>query len=366
MNTKPIQIFRPGRHVAMNGAALDFSESDLQASANAYDPAKHEAPIVVGHPKADAPAYGWINKLAFAEGGIEAEPHQVNADFAELVAGGAFKKVSASFYAPESPQNPVPGVYYLRHVGFLGAQPPAVKGLRSPEFAEGEEGVIEFGDWDDRTNAGLWRALRDWLLAKFGQEEADRAVAPWSVSSLESAAAQPEPEATPPAHAFSDPPNQETVVVTPEQKAALEAENAQLKEQLAQAAARDKAAQATVRHGEHAAFAETLIKAGKLLPAQQGFVVSFMDHIAADAGVIEFGEGDARQSKTGLDGFKAFLEGQPKVVDFQERAGNIRPAVDLADPTAIHAKAVEFMETQAKAGRSVDIAAAVAHVTAQA
>ena len=32
----------------------------------------------------------------------------------------------------------------------------------------------------------------------------------------------------------------------------------------------------------------------------------------------------------------------------------------------IHAKAVEFMEAEAKVGRTVDIASAVAHVTAQA
>lgn len=65
---KPLQIFKPGRHTAMNGSALDFSESDLAASAAAYDPAKHEAPIVVGHPKTDGPAYGWVKQLNFAEG----------------------------------------------------------------------------------------------------------------------------------------------------------------------------------------------------------------------------------------------------------------------------------------------------------
>ena len=64
-----------------------------------------------------------------------------------MVAAGAFKKISASFYSPSSPQNPVPGVYYLRHVGFLGAQPPAVKGLRNPAFADGEDGVISFEEF---------------------------------------------------------------------------------------------------------------------------------------------------------------------------------------------------------------------------
>jgi hypothetical protein len=36
------------------------------------------------------------------------------------------------------------GVYDLRYVGFLGAQPPSVKGLRPIELTDGEQGVIEF------------------------------------------------------------------------------------------------------------------------------------------------------------------------------------------------------------------------------
>ncbi|MEW9901040.1 peptidase, partial [Chitinivorax sp. PXF-14] len=367
MNSKPIHIFKVGTHTAMGGATLAFSEADLAAAADAYDPALHEAPIVVGHPRHDNPAYGWIKGLAFAEGGLEASPHQVNPDFAELVASGAFKKVSASFYAPDSPQNPVPGVYYLRHVGFLGAQPPAVKGLRAPEFADAEEGVIEFADWSDMENASLWRRLREWLIGRFGLDEADRTIPSYAVATLEDDARQDDGgqilPATPSYSESTEQPTQESTV-TPEQKAALEAENAQLKQQLAEAQARDKAAQAAVRHGENAAFAESLIQTGKLLPAQKGFVVSFMDHIAADAGVIEFGEGEARQSKSGIDGFKAFLQGQPKLVDFQERAGDAGPTVDSNDPLAIHAKAVEFMESEARVGRTVDIAAAVAHVTA--
>ncbi len=51
-----------------------------------------------------------------------------------MVKAGRFKSRSASFYHPDNPNNPKPGVYYLRHVGFLGAQPPAVKGLKAVEF----------------------------------------------------------------------------------------------------------------------------------------------------------------------------------------------------------------------------------------
>ncbi len=59
-----IEIFRPGTHTAMSGETIGFTEAQLRASAAAYDPAKHEAPIVVGHPRHDGPAYGWVKSLA--------------------------------------------------------------------------------------------------------------------------------------------------------------------------------------------------------------------------------------------------------------------------------------------------------------
>ncbi|MBF0383095.1 MAG: hypothetical protein HQL69_18900 [Magnetococcales bacterium] len=142
-NSGPIQIFRTGNHTAMNGASLAFSRSDLEATVNAYNTKHHEAPLVVGHPSTNDPAYGWVKSLFLNnEGVLEATPHQVDTDFVEMVKNGKFKKVSASFYSPNSPGNPTPGIYYLRHVGFLGAQPPAVKGLRSPSFADNERGIV--------------------------------------------------------------------------------------------------------------------------------------------------------------------------------------------------------------------------------
>ena len=123
----PIEIFRAGTHTDSHGATLSFSESDLAATARAYDPAVSEAPIVVGHPKADAPAYGWIKSLSAEGGRLFATPDQVDPSFAEMVRAGRYKKLSASLYAPDSPANPSPGAWYLRHVGFLGAQPPAIR-----------------------------------------------------------------------------------------------------------------------------------------------------------------------------------------------------------------------------------------------
>ncbi|WP_043617956.1 peptidase [Chromobacterium violaceum] len=315
--TKPLHVFKSGRQTAMSGDVLDFSESDLAASARAYDPALHEAPIVIGHPKHDAPAYGWVKSLAARDIGLLAEPRQVDPAFAELVEAGRYKKISASFYRPDSPNNPVPGVYYLRHVGFLGAQPPAVKGLRPVEFGEADDDVVEFGDWSDVQNASLWRRMREWLISQFGLDAADKVIPDYAVASLEDDARQDNsPSFADPADR-SEPQPKETPEVTPEQQAALEAENAKLKQQLATAAAEKKATAAAARHSEHLAYAEQLIGEGKLAPKHQAAVVAFLDFADGETSV-EFGEGDAKQSLASA--FKGFLGDMPKVIDFSETA----------------------------------------------
>ena len=160
-----IHIMKAGRHTPNEGTDVSFTEQDFRDIAAVYDPAMHEAPIVIGHPKGDAPAYGWVDRLEVRKEGLFAVPKQVNAEFSELVRQGAFKKVSASFYRPDNAAgNPAKGKWYLRHVGFLGAQPPAVKGLKPVNFADGSEGFADFEeglmDLREERLAARERALR--------------------------------------------------------------------------------------------------------------------------------------------------------------------------------------------------------------
>jgi hypothetical protein len=138
-----IHIMRAGKHTSSDGTAINFTDAMLKGVAGVYNRALHEAPIVVGHPKSDNPAYGWVDKLEVRPDGLYAIPRQVNAEFADLVKAGAYKKVSGSFYRPDSPNAPVSGSWYLRHVGFLGAAAPAVKGLKPVEFAD-EAAFLDF------------------------------------------------------------------------------------------------------------------------------------------------------------------------------------------------------------------------------
>ncbi|MDF0606637.1 peptidase [Neisseriaceae bacterium TC5R-5] len=339
MNTtkpKPIHIFKPGRHVTMAGDIIEFSEADVAATAQAYNPALHEAPLVLGHPKTDDPAQGWVQSLLATERGLFAAPRDIEAAFAEQLGQRRYGKVSAKFYAPDAASNPVPGVWYLRHVGFLGATPPGVKGLDNPAFAASEDGcvafqeAVEFGGWDEQTQAGLWRSLRDWFLARFGQEEADKALPPWNVDAVQQSAVQPEPRT--PAFADALPISSlahlKEPLVSPEQKAALEAEsqrvkteNAQLKAQLAERDAREQQAQLAKRHQDHATFAEGLVSKGVLAPKHQAAIVAVLDLSATpdnSGKSVEFGEGDDRQPLATV--IKGFLNELPKVVEFGEHA----------------------------------------------
>lgn len=328
---KPIQIFRPGRHQAMSGQSLEFSDSDIEASAAAYDPALHEAPLVIGHPRHNAPAYGWVGALSVTGGALQATPDQLDPAFAEMVREGRFKKVSASFYAPDSPSNPKPGVYYLRHVGFLGALPPAVKGLKPVEFAAADEGVVtvEFSErerWGFHSIAQLLRRLREKWIEKDGVEATDSVLPSYLIDDIQRAAEADDDPATDPRPAYSEPATHQEGDMTPEELARREAELAererQLQTQTAEFSEREQqlsAREAERRRAGITEFAEGLVSAGRLLPRDRDGVVELLAALPAGQ-ELAFGEGDARFEGSAETWLREFLQRLPEQVDFAERS----------------------------------------------
>lgn len=131
----------------MSGEPVCLSSADVAGCARAYDPHRYPAPLVLGHPVSNGPAQGSVVSLHASDGDLFAE---VNPDPAlrDLVQAGRFKKLSASFWPPSHPENPAPGVWSLRHVGFLGAAVPAVLGLAPVDLGGCASSLIEFGGCD--------------------------------------------------------------------------------------------------------------------------------------------------------------------------------------------------------------------------
>lgn len=259
-----LEIFKPGKRIDSSGTERDITATELQKTARAYNTDLHEAPLVVGHPQSNDPAYGWVAGLAFADGSLHAVAQQVETQFSELVQAGRYKKVSASFYLPDAPTNPVPGTYYLRHVGFLGAQPPAVKGLKPAEFSDDDPNVITFE---------------------------------------ESIPMPPEqkPSPSPTATDFT------------EREAALAEQERKLKEREAAITAAER----KHRLATHASFAEGLVKEGKLLPNQKARVTALLAGLPNDT-VISFAEGDETKQQSPSDILKSLLSELPNQVEYQE------------------------------------------------
>lgn len=67
-----IHIFKTGKHTSADGTTLEFNENTLTNAATGCDPTLYEAPIVIGHPKSNGPAYGWIKSLEFSDADIHA------------------------------------------------------------------------------------------------------------------------------------------------------------------------------------------------------------------------------------------------------------------------------------------------------
>jgi hypothetical protein len=123
---KPIEILQTGTFHDSSGTEQTFTEADLEAIASSYDPTVHEAPVVIGHPINTAPAFGWISRV-FKEGEkLFCELKDLVPEFVDAIKSGLYKKRSISLYPDRT----------IRHLGFLGAVPPAIKGLADIQFSE--------------------------------------------------------------------------------------------------------------------------------------------------------------------------------------------------------------------------------------
>lgn len=129
-------IARTGTFTAGNGQTVTLTGENLDRIVTGFDERERRVPLVFGHPKTSAPAYGWVESFRRMGDVLQARFKQVHEDVKTLVRNGHFKNISISLSADKAS---------IRHIGLLGAAQPAISGLREVSFSdESGELVLEF------------------------------------------------------------------------------------------------------------------------------------------------------------------------------------------------------------------------------
>jgi hypothetical protein len=298
-------IFKTGAHTDAAGNVRTWTPADLDHIASSYNPANHEAPVVIGHPKDNSPAYGWVKGLIHQDRTLFADADLLP-EFEEMVKKGLFKKRSVSLYEDGT----------LRHIGFLGAMPPAIKGLPDIRFHEGESTTIEFTD-SHTSQGGKSMKFMDWIRQVAGKEGVTIDDLPQSFSETDrrkqvevEVQRQVEVEKGKLAVEFSE---------------ARKAKDEELKVREEKIAAREREA----RKAGIASFCETLQRAGTLTPAMMKVgmgMTNFLESIASIETTVEFAEGEKKVKQTPLEFMQTFLGGLPKAIEFKEVATGAKDA----------------------------------------
>lgn len=332
-----IEIFKGGNQTDSNGITHD-GDALIDNAIKTFDLSQHEPPLVAGHPKDNAPAYGWVSELKKTGSSLFAKFKDVVPEFAQAVKDGLFRKRSASFYNDGR----------LRHVGFLGAVPPAVKGLKDLVFScEDPSVTFEFSDtnpWIWQTIADTFRRLREWIIEKEGKDAADTIISNWAIDDIEaekvnSQAAQKKEETMkfkeflevfkfwkgfekdldsdlPDFSPFRSQNDQKTFSEADLQQAKKEAAESERKKAEMEFAEKQRVAKREAAQKEISTYCDQLVSSGKIPPSWIDSGLSeFMQSLDSEkeASFSEKGE-----KKTGLQWFKDFLDGFGKSKLFEE------------------------------------------------
>ena len=359
------EIFRAGTHTDSKGREQSFTDADLDsivANHNATQP----APLVVGHPKDNDPAYAWTDELKAEGGKLFAKAKDIVAEFGDAVEKKMYPNRSVSIV-------PQGDGWQLRHIGFLGAMPPAVKGLEAIAFADADN-AIEFSMTDTQrwaTASGLesvgrmMRRVRDWLIDDKGLETADRILPDYEIENIQGSGERVRRSNDKGHNNFSDN-NSEDITVDKEftqadVDAAVEAAVKKEQQQGAEKAKEELRYQAALNDAK--TKIATLVQEGKLLPAQTPGLAEFMAGLsAADDSAFEFaasGEDATAVKKTPAQFMADFLAAQGKQItlgkDISEEPGaqgehdyNAPPGCTFDDDRAKLDKAARDYQAQHK------------------
>jgi len=366
LTLRNIEILKPGTFFDNRGRRITISPEDLHELASSYDTSQRQAAVVIGHPKNEDFAWGWISRPRVVTGDtgpvLLADADDVDPNFADLLKKKRLKYVSASFWGREMTGNPTPGRLYLKHLGFLGAKPPAVGGLKPIQLSEDDESIaiqLSNGDPCPFVLQGIVQTLgkvRDYLIEAVGLEKADSIISSSDMQDLQVAVSlcgidqtnnddmETEP-ATP--VAFSEGGKMTT---TTDREAALAAKEQDLARQelsLKQGLAALSAEKKALSDRENTDFVDQMIREGRLPTSERDSVLSELSALDTSDVSIQLAEGG---QVTMRDAYMKRLRRNPKLVQLGELdQGSSDTPVTFSAPEGaqvqnldLHAKVMSF------------------------
>ncbi|PIV54894.1 hypothetical protein COS16_08940 [Candidatus Desantisbacteria bacterium CG02_land_8_20_14_3_00_49_13] len=326
---KLVAALRTGTFKDSNGKEHTFDVGRLDAIAAAYNPQFHEAPEVIGHPKTDDPAWGWIKSVKREGDILFYEPGDRVPEFQKMIDLRMFKNRSIKLGAD--------GIT-VKHVGWLGAEAPAVKGLPMTFKAEDEGATIEFSEaYTINTVGNIFQRFREWLIAKFDQDTADSIVNNWEIDELKNLKPD-EVVSTAETGNFNE--GGEDMGEIDELKKKLKERDDQISEfsegdkiktmELARLKKELSDKESAQRKQGFAAFCESKEMEGKIPPAVKPVVIEFME-ILSGAQEFEFSEGDGKVKAQPVERFKELLKGLKKTIEFSEVATKDSTGIKIED-----------------------------------
>ena len=312
----------------------NITDDIINEVAQTYNPKFHEAPIVIGHVKNDKMiAYAWVAKTyKNDEGRLAMDAGDVEPQFAEMVKDGRVKKRSVELYHPDNPANPTPGQWHLKHVAFLGAVPPAVKGLKDIKFSEDDGGICLSEPLPPTTsNLNTHQPENQPKKETIQMAEQNTPAAPTTQVQNNEAALQSQIA--------------ELQKKLQEETQAKDAALAQLKETQDKLAAIEKEKEQQQTQ-EIAQFAESMVKQGRMLPKDKAMHVAIMTDLQK-ANPVQFSEGNTTRTESKLDAYKAMFKAKEPAIQFGEFAPADASAnnPDSLNEEALHKRVQAYMAT---------------------
>jgi Asp-tRNA(Asn)/Glu-tRNA(Gln) amidotransferase C subunit len=300
MKIKWCEVFKAGTHTDSNGNTKEWTTEDLDNIVTKFGEQDFAAPVVIGHPETNSPAYGWIDSLKREGDKLLASFKDVVPEFTEAVNRRIFKNRSISLY-PD---------FRVRHIGFLGGMQPAIKGLEDFQFSEDNTAALyEFSDYSDIyqwkfENIGdMFQSIREFFIEKYDIDTADRLFSAWRLDEIKKAVN------------VEDIKNYAESFTQVAQKSEFsETESPQNKE-LEKLREELDFERAQNRKKDFEQYAESLASNGNILPHQKSLVIDLME-CTYKAGTFDFSEGE---EKSVLERFKTILN-SVKQVEFSEIA----------------------------------------------